>query len=117
MKKEADATIHPIKKANEADKNAFEGYPIYPASEDIYNKSKNENDIDPENITAHKTPNETGESNNERGFEEDESGLDLDVPGSELDDLQENIGSEDEENNYYSIGGDAHNNLEEDNGE
>lgn len=37
----------------------------------------------------------------------------LDVPGSELDDEQENIGSEDEENNYYCIGGDDHNNLDE----
>ena len=31
----------------------------------------------------------------------------LDVPGSELDDAQEEIGSEDEENNYYSMGGDG----------
>jgi hypothetical protein len=29
----------------------------------------------------------------------------------ELDDKQEEIGSEDEENNYYSIGGDNHNDL------
>jgi hypothetical protein len=43
------------------------------------------------------------------------TGADLDVPGSELDDQQENVGSEDEENNYYSIGGDNHNNLDEDN--
>jgi hypothetical protein len=34
----------------------------------------------------------------------DLSGDDLDVPGSELDDDQEDIGSEDEENNYYSRG-------------
>jgi len=40
----------------------------------------------------------------------------LDIPGSELDDDAEEIGSEDEENNYYSIGGDQHDNLEEDNG-
>lgn len=31
-----------------------------------------------------------------------QSGEDLDVPGSELDDENENIGEEDEENNYYS---------------
>jgi hypothetical protein len=35
--------------------------------------------------------------------------------GFELDDKKENIGSEDEENNGYIIGGDNHNNLEEDN--
>jgi len=39
----------------------------------------------------------------------------LDIPGSELDDADENIGEEDEENNGYSIGGDNHNDLEEDN--
>lgn len=43
----------------------------------------------------------------------DMSGSDLDVPGSELDDENEAIGSEDEENNSYSLGGDAHeDNLE-----
>jgi hypothetical protein len=42
---------------------------------------------------------------------------DLDVPGSEADDANEVIGEEDEENNYYSLGGDAHENLEEDQGE
>lgn len=34
------------------------------------------------------------------------TGDDLDVPGSELDDENELRGSEDEENNYYSLGGD-----------
>jgi hypothetical protein len=38
---------------------------------------------------------------------------DLDVPGSELDDNNEQIGEEDEENNYYSLGGDDKENLEE----
>ncbi|MCW3070619.1 MAG: hypothetical protein JWO44_509 [Bacteroidetes bacterium] len=45
----------------------------------------------------------------------DFTGKDLDVPGAELDDVQEKKGSEDEENNSYSIGGDAHDNLEETN--
>jgi hypothetical protein len=43
----------------------------------------------------------------------DFSGKDLDIPGSELDDKSEAIGSEDEENNSYSLGGDNHNDLEE----
>lgn len=43
----------------------------------------------------------------------DFSGKDLDIPGSELDDQQEQLGSEDEENNSYSIGGDNHEDLEE----
>ena len=41
----------------------------------------------------------------------------LDVPGADLDDADEEIGEEDEENNYYSIGGDDHNDLDEDNGQ
>jgi len=86
----------------------LEAYPSYPAADDIYNKAKKESDINPENITKKKTPNEPPDSMNEKGFEDDMSGSDLDVPGSELDDEQENIGSEDEENNYYSLGGDNH---------
>jgi hypothetical protein len=39
---------------------------------------------------------------------------DLDVPGSELDDANESVGEEDEENNYYSLGGDRHESQEED---
>jgi hypothetical protein len=38
----------------------------------------------------------------------------LDVPGAELDDDTEDLGEEDEENNYYSLGGDRHESLEED---
>lgn len=41
-------------------------------------------------------------------------GEDLDIPGAELDNSNEEIGEEDEENNYYSLGGDRHENLEED---
>ena len=43
----------------------------------------------------------------------DFAATDLDVPGSELDDAAEEVGSEDEENNSYSIGGDNHDDLEE----
>lgn len=43
----------------------------------------------------------------------DFTGEDLDVPGTELDDDQEEKGSEDEENNIYSLGGDEKNNLDE----
>jgi hypothetical protein len=49
--------------------------------------------------------------NNPSDFAEVISDADeLDVPGSELDDAQEMIGSEDEENNFYSLGGDNHEN-------
>jgi hypothetical protein len=101
------------KKKSETD---FPGYPHYPASEDIYNKEKEVTGIDPEDITKTKTLNEKKETKNEKGFEDDKSGSDLDVPGSELDDQQEIVGSEDEENNYYSIGGDGHNKLDQGHG-
>ncbi len=90
---------------------------VYPASEDIYNRNIEETDIDPENISQIKEKNEKEGQKNEKDFDQDKSGSDLDVPGSELDDEQENIGSEDEENNYYSLGGDNHENLDEDKGE
>ncbi len=87
----------------------------YQPSEDIYNHANEVQELDPENLSKTKWPNEANSTLNENNFEEDMSGDDLDVPGSELDDQQESLGSEDEENNYYSLGGDNHNNLEEDN--
>lgn len=92
-----------------------DGYPTYPKEEDIYNKFNKEFDIDPENISKKKEIIiiEKHPIWNEKNFNQDHSGNDLDVPGSELDDAQENIGSEDEENNLYSTGGDNHSNLDE----
>jgi hypothetical protein len=78
--------------------------PIYSADEDIYRKEK-----------------ETGlgeeDDNGDFKFQgkNKSTGSDLDVPGSELDDADEAIGEEDEENNYYSLGGDDHEDLEETN--
>jgi hypothetical protein len=43
----------------------------------------------------------------------DFAGENLDVPGATDDDKREQIGAEDEENNSYSLGGDAHSDLEE----
>ncbi len=91
--------------------NEFPDYPLYPSSEDVYNQFKEE-DI---NLDLNVKENfEKPGKKNEKDFEEDMTGNDLDVPGAELDDVQENIGSEDEENNYYSLGGDDHNDLDED---
>ena len=59
-------------------------------------------------------PNELNDKPNEINFFNDFDGEDLDVQGAELDDDNEEIGAEDEENNYYRIGGDNHNELEED---
>ncbi len=93
----------------------FPGYPSYPASDDIFIKGKELSDIDPENILKKKAPNLKPGEWNEKDFDDIKSGDDLDIPGEELDDAEELIGEEDEENNYYSIGGDNHDNLEENN--
>jgi hypothetical protein len=80
--------------------------------------SKHKKKMDPEDISEVKKSsiNDKAGTNIEKEFNDDVSGRDLDIPGSELDDEQENAVSEDEENNYYSIGGDDHNNLDEDKG-
>ena len=59
------------------------------------------------------TTDEDGDPLNEPVGSYSNAGADLDVPGSETDDGNENIGEEDEENNYYSLGGDNKENLEE----
>jgi hypothetical protein len=96
--------------------STFPGYPSYPPSDDIYAKGKEEGSLNPEDISKKKTPNEEEGTSNEKGFKNHMSGNDLDIPGSELDDQQESVGIEDEENNGYSLGGDNHEDLEEDNG-
>jgi hypothetical protein len=113
----------------------------YPGSEDIYARATEDQDIDPEDISKTKTPNQEDQSLdrgevgfddmitgrtiserqeasdlNEKDFDSHMSGRDLDVPGSELDDALEDNGDEDEENNSYSIGGDRHDALDEDHG-
>ena len=92
-----------------------EGYPLYPPSEDIYNRFKEEQDIDPENPGRLKedVPPPDEDLPEELILDHDILHTDLDVPGAELDDELEDIGAEDEENNYYSIGGDNHHDLEE----
>jgi hypothetical protein len=105
---------------NKKKKNgSVDGYPKYPAKDDIYNKSKQEPNIDPQDISKVKETTEVDneETGNQIAIDDVIPGEELDVPGSELDDEQEDIGNEDEENNYYSLGGDAHNDLEEDQGE
>ena len=132
---------------NEKNKEEFPGYPHYPAKEDIMNSKENERvNVDMENLSRSKKPGVTPEIKEEATMEtittetEERSeadvtpeeiamldstagedaqllGDELDVPGAEEDDENEKIGEEDEENNYYSIGGDAHENLEEDKGE
>ena len=85
----------------------FPGYPLYPASEDIYSQGIKEDSIDPENVNKLKEPNDkTRNEWNEGDYNHQTTGEDLDIPGSESDDEAEEMGMEDEENNYYSLGGD-----------
>lgn len=125
------------------DKKDFPGYPHYPAKEDILNADKKERvDVNVEDLSRSKnqkasdipensaqtppvlesdetndadvTPEEIADLRATAGEDvKNATGDDLDIPGAEQDDKDEEIGEEDEENNYYSLGGDAHNNLEE----
>jgi Asp-tRNA(Asn)/Glu-tRNA(Gln) amidotransferase C subunit len=116
----------PVKKEEE---EAFPGYPAYPADEDIMNKRNGDKevDIDMNDLTGSfrhnsELPTEKRQpadksNEQEETWRKDKVGDDLDIPGAELDDEAEAIGEEDEENNIYSIGGDRHEDLEEDNGE
>ncbi|MXV38703.1 hypothetical protein GO491_08465 [Flavobacteriaceae bacterium Ap0902] len=61
----------------------------YPKNEDIYNQESH--------IPLDNQGKPEGEIDNN-----DTMGMGLDVPGSEYDNQMENIGEEDEENNYYS---------------
>ena len=80
------------------------GDPEYSAEDDIYSREtrlplREEGD---------------GFDDNEKTERKILPGDELDIPGAELDDPEEKTGSEDEENNYYSLGGDNHDDLEED---
>jgi hypothetical protein len=105
------------KSADNQEEKDLPGYPSYPKDEDIYKQFKEEDEIDPDDLVSGKEPNVKPNERNAKDFNEDVSGGDLDVPGSELDDDMEERGDEDEENNYYSLGSDNHNDLEEDKGD
>lgn len=104
----SSAGEQPLKdKDQKAGKEPLPGDPEYPESEDIYSRDLKEDSIEPD-----------GELTPAKKTAKDRSpGDDLDIPGSELDDQDEEIGEEDEENNYYSLGGDDHDDLEEDRGD
>lgn len=89
----------------------FPGYPAYPESEDTLSVGHKK-----EVIPLDGDLNDSGPTAQSFKPAEPKQGLesDLDVPGAELDDVEELLGEEDEENNYYSLGGDRHEDLEED---
>jgi hypothetical protein len=92
---------------DESGKPKVWGDPEYPAKDDIYSRDKKERLTDGDDDLS-------GSGN---AAAASKTGEDLDIPGAELDDEDEKIGEEDEENNYYSLGGDDHNDLEEDRGD
>ena len=119
----------------------FPGYPHYPAKEDIMDQRTGSHRVDANLEELGTGPNASGvnqrfeptqikrtredsdlaaldSTNAEIGTAQNVSNedlnTDLDIPGSDLDDENEAIGEEDEENNYYSLGGDRHEGLEED---
>ncbi|ASZ14806.1 hypothetical protein CK934_04860 [Chitinophaga sp. MD30] len=84
----------------------FPGYPSYPKGEDITSRNE-EVDMDVEDATRSTQLNDEILRERQRTAREDmDEGLD--VPGAELDDADEETGGEDEENNFYSLGGDRH---------
>ena len=93
----------------------YPAYPLYPPNEDIYSNYTKEEDVDPEQPSKLKEPVVHADLSNEHDIWHNMSGEELDIPGAELDDEQETIGSEDEENNFYSIGGENHHDLDESN--
>lgn len=88
--------------SNNSGKKKVYGDPEYSANEDIYNQDEEE------------TYNDKELPRDQDGKKKVPLDKSLDIPGDELDDKDEKIGEEDEENNYYSLGGDDHNDLDED---
>jgi hypothetical protein len=86
-----------IKKVIDGSPDEIFPLPIYKGEDDIYSRGKKESFEDEDNSVK-----------KELGYKDQDPGEDLDVPGAELDDSNEAIGEEDEENNYYSLGGDEH---------
>lgn len=80
--------------------------------EELNIRSGTEADVNEDDLAAlNSTNDEIGVPQN---ISNEDLNTGLDIPGSELDDNNENIGEEDEENNYYSLGGDRHESQEED---
>ncbi|MBA2610802.1 MAG: hypothetical protein H0U95_02445 [Bacteroidetes bacterium] len=97
-----DKDLKDTEKNKEDGNHDFPGYPMYPTTDDIYSKLKEEMEIDPDNPTITKSKNDDPPAKfNEKIFKKDVTGDALNVLGLELDD-------EEELNNNYSLGGDNH---------
>ncbi|HEV7620193.1 MAG TPA: hypothetical protein VGO09_00595 [Flavisolibacter sp.] len=81
-------------------------------NDDLDLRMGNEADVNEDDLAILNSTN--AEIGTPQNVSNDDINTDLDIPGSELDDSNESIGEEDEENNYYSLGGDRHEAQEED---
>lgn len=102
-------------KKGDSIKKKSKGYPPYSPEEDIFIHDEREF-LDPEELESGITLSGKQDIPNKANKRVGAIDHGLDIPGAELDDNEEAAGNEDEENNYYSLGGDNHANLEEDRG-
>ncbi len=91
------------------------GYPTYPFEDNVTQKLQEEINLNSLGAMTFQGLDKNLKSLNEQNKLGDYTANELDIPGTELDDTDEAIGSEDEENNHYSLGGDNHNDLDENN--
>jgi hypothetical protein len=99
MESDSDVALpdSPALKEDEDDLGIVSGTEADVTTEDLLILGEKDQDMD---------MGEDEDIRNRSGFPLGTTGEDLDVPGSEMDDDNESIGEEDEENNYYSLGGD-----------
>lgn len=123
MKEDIDKADLPRKDDKSQKGEHLEGYPHYPKSEDIYNKYEEEEEIDPNDTSKEKF---YAGNNADRQQELDKivgkdnlrtkaQGLDVPGPYSNEEEDEDSTEIEDEENQFFSLGGDRHEDLEEDN--
>ena len=110
MKEIVDNTRITIRKIHKGKKAYLQGYPLYPAREDIYNKYDKEEDLS--NIEE---PDDIVKSlmNNKNDLRNNLSDSDLYIPNSELDDNQEFDENKNEDTNNGNLGLDDNNEIEE----
>ena len=116
MKKKDDPENLFARQRDDQEITSLEGYPLYPSIDDIYSKYHEEKSLDPDRIARAEDSTDAEEYiiSEESDFNNALNDKALDLSELELDDFRGNIGDEDEENNYYSLGGDDHHDLEED---
>jgi hypothetical protein len=86
--------------------------PAEDSGDDLNIRPGTDADVNDDDLAALNSAND--EIGTPQNISNEDLNTDLDIPGTELDDENESIGEEDEENNYYSLGGDRHESQEED---